>query len=270
MSVPEIPIPCAEFESRLSDYLENALSPAEHGAMDAHLHECNACGELVRDVQNIVREAHALPLLAPSRDLWSGIESRLASPVVVLTDHAVKVSSKRVSRTFSLRQFAAAAILLVTTSSGVTYLLTRTTPAAPAKSNSASVATTNAAADTTASVHLSAPTAVAPLAAEPERVASTTLAESSLASRPASYGALTADVTYEREIKSMRSLVNERLSELDPKTVKEIERNFTIIDKAIADSRDALARDPRSGFLATQLDRALQTKLATMRKVALL
>ena len=50
----------------------------------------------------------------------------------------------------------------------------------------------------------------------------------------------------------------------------EIERNLRIIDKAIDDSRRALQNDPRSRFLSTQLDRALENKLEIMRRIALL
>jgi hypothetical protein len=98
-----------------------------------------------------------------------------------------------------------------------------------------------------------------------------------LASRPASFDAARdnrndtdADVVYEREISALRRIVDDRVVELDPVTVRELRRNLDIIDQAIGDSRKALARDPRSALLATQLDRALETKLALLRRVALL
>ncbi len=68
----------------------------------------------------------------------------------------------------------------------------------------------------------------------------------------------------------MRRMVDERLGDLDSSTVVEIERNLRIIDKAISDSRRALQNDPRSRFLSTQLDRALETKLSVLRRIALL
>jgi hypothetical protein len=64
--------------------------------------------------------------------------------------------------------------------------------------------------------------------------------------------------------------VDERFTELDPGTVTELRRNLDIIDRAIGDSRAALARDPRSGVVSAQLDRALQAKLELLRRVALL
>jgi hypothetical protein len=79
-----------------------------------------------------------------------------------------------------------------------------------------------------------------------------------------------ADAVYEREISALRRIVDDRVVELDTVTVRELRRNLGIIDQAIGDSRRALARDPRSALLATQLDRALETKLALLRRVALL
>jgi len=77
-------------------------------------------------------------------------------------------------------------------------------------------------------------------------------------------------VTFEREIVALRRIVDERFTELDPGTVTELRRNLDIIDRAISDSRQALARDPRSGVVSSQLDRALQAKLELLRRVALL
>jgi len=77
-------------------------------------------------------------------------------------------------------------------------------------------------------------------------------------------------VTFEREIVALRLIVDERFTELDTATVRELRRNLDIIDRAIADSRAALARDPRSALVSSQLDRALQAKLDLLRRVALL
>ena len=49
-----------------------------------------------------------------------------------------------------------------------------------------------------------------------------------------------------------------------------LERNLELIDRAIAESRDALQRDPASEFLADQLARAMTKKVAILRTVALL
>jgi hypothetical protein len=81
---------------------------------------------------------------------------------------------------------------------------------------------------------------------------------------------LPAMVTYEREIDGLRTIVRDRRSQLDPKTLTVIEKNLSVIDSAIAESRAALLKDSSSAFLVEQLDHALDTKLTLLRTVALL
>jgi hypothetical protein len=81
---------------------------------------------------------------------------------------------------------------------------------------------------------------------------------------------LPATVTYEREIDGLRTIVRDRRAQLDPKTIAVIEKNLSVIDSAIAESRAALRKDSTSAFLADQLDHALDTKLTLLRTVALL
>ena len=53
-------------------------------------------------------------------------------------------------------------------------------------------------------------------------------------------------------------------------TIAVLEKNLDLIDRAIAESRAALERDPASEFLADQLARAMTKKVAILRTVALL
>jgi hypothetical protein len=75
---------------------------------------------------------------------------------------------------------------------------------------------------------------------------------------------------YDREIVKLRAIVRERRSQLDPRTVAVLEQSIAVIDSAIAQSRAALAKDPASGFLATQLNHSLEKKVELLRTTALL
>ncbi|HET9010831.1 MAG TPA: hypothetical protein VFN38_03405, partial [Gemmatimonadaceae bacterium] len=75
---------------------------------------------------------------------------------------------------------------------------------------------------------------------------------------------------YDREISKLRSIMKSRRSQLDPRTVAVLEQSIAVIDSAIAQSRAALARDPASGFLATQLNHSLEKKVELLRTAALL
>jgi hypothetical protein len=79
-----------------------------------------------------------------------------------------------------------------------------------------------------------------------------------------------ADPVFAGEITKLRRIVRERRSQLDPKTVAVLEQSIAVIDSAIAQSRAALAKDPASGFLATQLNHSLEKKVELLRTAALL
>ena len=62
----------------------------------------------------------------------------------------------------------------------------------------------------------------------------------------------------------------ERTAQLDPHTIAVLEQSVAVIDSAIAQSRAALAKDPASGLLATQLNYSLEKKVELLRTAALL
>jgi hypothetical protein len=82
--------------------------------------------------------------------------------------------------------------------------------------------------------------------------------------------AATIETVYGREIARLRRIIDERRALLDTATVGVIERNLTIIDQAIRESRAALARDPASALLNEQLNHALEQKIELLRAAALL
>ena len=74
----------------------------------------------------------------------------------------------------------------------------------------------------------------------------------------------------EDEIATLERIVATRRAELDPRTVRILEQNLTLIDRAIAESREALTADPASAFLSAQYTRAYSSKLTLLRDVATL
>jgi hypothetical protein len=276
---------CARFDAQLGAWLEHDLDRVEHGWMTAHRATCAACDTMVRELEAIVTEASALPALTPPRDLWSGIEARLAAPVIPLpTAAAAESRGVRTPRSVSVRWFAVAATLLVAVSSGVTWRLavgrnsgdTRVDSArggnAPAAVEIASG--TDGMNDSATSQGLVSSTSADEARTTPvtDRVSQATANGRVRLVRASDEEFDLADpnVTYEREIVALRRIVDERFTELDSGTVAELRRNLDIIDRAISDSRAALARDPRNGVVSSQLDRTLQAKLDLLRRVALL
>jgi predicted anti-sigma-YlaC factor YlaD len=70
---------CQELDQRLDEWLDGALSPSDAAEVEAHLAACDACRESARKLRQVLAHAAALPRsVAPARDLWPGIESRIS------------------------------------------------------------------------------------------------------------------------------------------------------------------------------------------------
>src|SRR4051812_46872373 len=98
---------CGQFEDILPLLLDDdalAVPPAAR----LHLEGCVACKALYEDLNGIRASAADLPPIALSRDLWTGIESRIRTPIVPLLEG---VPFKKPRRQISLRSAAIAAAL---------------------------------------------------------------------------------------------------------------------------------------------------------------
>lgn len=75
-----------------------------------------------------------------------------------------------------------------------------------------------------------------------------------------------ADPRYDEAIADLEQALAAGRARLDPGTVKIIEANLAAIDKAIDQSREALAADPADVYLHSHLAEARQRKLALLRR----
>jgi hypothetical protein len=232
----------------------------------------------VRDIENIRDNAGALPDLVPSRDLWAGIEARIAAPVIPL------VARPERQRRLVPAWIGIAAAALIVSTAGVTYLLTarslrpsgNSTLAVGASSPTATKIAANSGTTTagTESEGLNAPRS------EPDQsdagrftqgstVTTRSGAPATLASRSQSEPG-PSDAVYGKEIEMLQNIVKQRKTQLDSSTIAVIQKNLEIIDAAIGQSRAALARDPASRMLNQQLTHALDKKVELLRTAAML
>jgi hypothetical protein len=255
---------CAKVDAALLDYLEDTLDAGTRAAVDEHVASCLRCSAILRDIGSIRAQAAQLPELAPSRDLWAGISTRIEPTVVPLA------RARQESRGNWIPFAAAAAAALVISTAGITYLATSRSlrPGAP-------VAVVPKIAQSPVVTETPTETAV-PAAApvSPDTVESSTPRPASrgvsLASRRSQAQVSPTDIAYGDEIARLQKVITERRRELDPATVSVVEESLKIIDAAVRQSRAALARDPKSGFLTDQLNHALDKKIELLRTVALL
>jgi Putative zinc-finger len=272
---------CAAFDEALPDYLEGTLDGSLRSAVEGHLRECVRCTGLVRDLRNIEMEAAKLPDMMPSRDLWQGIETRIAAPVIALATRPQR--SRRFARTW----MGIAAAALIASTAGITYTLTARSvrgTASPAASTSvATVNPSNQPASSAPQVVAAAPASqAAPPATSSARTggggrssvgiqnASTVGTQTDGTPRMVNDERVPSEAIYSREIDMLQRIVTDRKTQLDSATVAIIERNLQIIDRAIEQSKAALARDPASRLLSDQLTHALDKKVELLRRTVML
>lgn len=79
--------------------------------------------------------------------------------------------------------------------------------------------------------------------------------------------ALMVDVAYEARVASLERALERDRDRLDPATVRIVEHNLEVIDRAIAESREALARDPGNRDLRALLESGHEQKLSLLEQV---
>ena len=268
---------CDDVDGVLLDYLEETLDRDAQAAVEEHVAGCLRCNSMLRDIGSIRAQAAALPELTPSRDLWAGIATRIEPTVVPLGR-----PQQAPRRTWIPLAAAAAAALMIATA-GVTYLATSRSMRAAGTVAAAPKAGASTQQIAAAPLIVEAPIEAPAPSAAPTSPSAAEVASARAAERPATRATsrevtlasrqrvLTAsDIAYGDEIARLQKVITERRRELDPATVTVIEQSLQIIDAAVRQSRAALARDPKSGFLTDQLNNALDKKIELLRTVALL
>jgi hypothetical protein len=70
---------CTEIAALLDGYIDGTLPADPLAQVEQHLAECPDCRREVAAIRGLVGEARSLPRsILPERDLWTGIEARLA------------------------------------------------------------------------------------------------------------------------------------------------------------------------------------------------
>jgi hypothetical protein len=217
------------FTDRLSRYLDDELAPAERAEVAEHLARCETCRRTLDELRAVVAMAAALPPIEPRADLWPGIRERLHAAG---NDAALPIETaarRPVRRRFSFSApQLAAAAVALMLVSGGAVWLALGAQAAPQ------------------------PVASLPVAQDSPGVGR-------LVSDEATYQATLAEL--ERALAASRD-------RLDPVTIAVLESNLRLIDAAIAEAADALARDPGNAYLSEHLGQTREKKIEVLRRAA--
>jgi anti-sigma factor RsiW len=209
-----------KWNDRLSEYLDEELTPDERAQLEAHLASCAECAVTLEELRDVVAHARALPARPPADDLWPGIEPRvLSDPRSTVVPFQVR-AMRRFS--FTLPQLVAAGLALMVMSGGGVWVLQ----------------------------HGGRATSMPPIAA----------------ADPSVVPAALSDPRYDEAIADLEQALEAGRADLDPGTIRILEVNLDAIDKAIAQSREALAGDPANVYLNNHLAEARQRKLALLRR----
>jgi hypothetical protein len=276
---------------RLSEYLDGELTGGDALSLEAHLEECAECRLALADLRRVVARARELPETPPAEDLWPAIRERIEADAAVAPDtiapEAVAASERPARRrvldvrtrprwwarplTLSWAQAAAAAVLLVVLAGGGAYLVLRpvggVAPVAgrsPAERSAVEPGAT------------SAPLASLPGAPERERDGTGAPGDQAIAEhgrpgrgsvRPTDEAvAVSLDPQYDGAIAQLQNILIRERANLDTSTVRILEQNLALIDRALAEARRAVASDPGNPYLRAHLASTMRRKVELLRR----
>jgi anti-sigma factor RsiW len=227
-------------QGSLDHFLDGELPDAERLALEEHLGRCDDCLAELDGLRALRDAARSLPReIGPPRDLWAGIAARIeAEPAraearVVEVDFAAR--RRTVPSVWMIR--IAAAMTLVVVSSGVTALLLR-----------------GSGEGTEVAAGLPATTVTQP-APRPEAAVPTALAAFEPTERE-----------YLGAVEVLAVELEARKADLAPETVATVEQSLRIIDRAIAEARVALERDPANADLPFLLSGVYRKKVDLLQQ----
>lgn len=223
---------------RLSEYLDGDLAARDRTALEAHLEGCATCRDALAALKLVVERAGALPPLPPTTDLWPQVAARIGST-------RPQVASRGWRLSLSAAQAFGFAALLVVVSAGGAWWMVGQAPWLVTRGPSA--------------------TGEQPLGANAGPSAPSPT-PSSITSTPMTASAAFTDPRYDATVAELQRILEQERARLDPNTIKVLEKNLKIIDRAVADARRAVDADPSSQYLREHLASMMEQKMELLRQ----
>jgi anti-sigma factor RsiW len=224
---------CADLhDDVLVDLVDGRLDPAQQREVERHLESCANCRSLVTDLRTIRAAAFMLDRHEPPAALWPAVQAAVANEPkprgrVLMMPGALRRS---LGDGWPVWLGAAAALLLASVI-GLLPLINRQAPHTAGDDAAAS-------------------------GAQP--------AEVTVESVAAEFAA--AEQHYQKAIDDLQTIASKDTGELDPQVAAVLQKNLTVIDQAISESRAALQAQPSSASAQDGLFGALRTKVALLQQ----
>jgi anti-sigma factor RsiW len=222
---------CADLQSDvLVDLVDGRLEPAHQRDIERHLEICANCRALVTDLRSIRASAFMLDRREPGAPVWAKLQAAIAAEPAP--------RGRLLAMPGAIRRglgeggwpvwLGAAAALILATVIGLLPLMNRN--AAPGGAADAG--------------DLAPEVTVESVALEFEA----------------------AEKHYQKAIDDLQTIANKDTGELDPEVAAVLQKNLTVIDTAISESRVALRAQPSSTNAQDGLFTALRTKVALLQQ----
>jgi len=224
---------CEELNEALVDLVDGRLEGAGQRAVERHLEGCPSCRALVEDLRSIRAAAFMLDRREPKAETWSRVSAAIAAePAAGWVVSMPAVVRRSLGGGGWPVWLGAAAALVLATVIGLMPLLNRPEPA-----------------------HDDSTQAAGGDPAAPEVTVESVTAEFEAAEKH-----------YQKAIDDLQTIANKDTGELDPQVAAVLQKNLTVIDQAITESREALRSQPSSANAQSGLFDALRSKVALLQQ----
>jgi anti-sigma factor RsiW len=222
---------CEDLNEALADLVDGRLDGAGQRAVERHLEACDNCRALVVDLRSIRAAAFMLDRREPKAGTWAKVLAAIAAePAPQGRGLDMSSARRRFTRTNWPVWLGAAAALILATMIGLMPLWNRPAPAHDDTAQDAAGGGT----------------------------------EVSVESVTAEFEA--AEKHYQKAIDDLQTLASQDTGELDPQVASVLQKNLTVIDQAITESREALRSRPSSTNAQSGLFDALRSKVALLQQ----
>jgi anti-sigma factor RsiW len=231
---------CADLQTDvLVDLVDGRLDGAEQRRVERHLEGCAECRALIDDLRSIRAAAFMLDRHEPKPAAWTRLQAAIAAEPAQVADWRSKgmrafgltsATGRSEMRTQWPVWLGAAAALILATVIGLLPLMNRE----PVPHDDAAAVESDGSAEVT----------VESVTAEFEA----------------------AEKHYQKAIDDLQTIANKDTGELDPQVASVLQKNLTVIDQAITESRAALKSQPASSNAQNGLFEALRTKVALLQQ----